>query len=125
MPELRMNAETGRRGGGEVLTKVCINQLEICIWQKWREQEHVWPAARLLSEYLTHDVTKPEERFIVELGAGTGLVSLCLAAADASAHGAPDRRIVATDCDHAALKNMKRNFEAISHFDWAIHEAKL
>ena len=126
MPELRMNAETGRRGGGEVLTKVCINQLEICIWQKWREQEHVWPAARLLSEYLTHDVTKPEERFIVELGAGTGLVSLCLAAADARAHGPSDRRIVATDCDHAALKNMKRNFEAnrlagkttVEKWDW-------
>lgn len=43
---------------------------------------------------------------IVEIGAGTGLVSLFLGASSSSESR---MRIIATDCDSAALKNIKRN----------------
>ena len=75
-----------------------------------REEEHIWPAAKIFANYLTHPDTKLEADVIVEVGAGTGLVSLCLgASAVAPCASESPMRIIATDCDSAALKNMKRN----------------
>jgi len=47
--------------------------------------------------------------------ARAGLVSLVLgaAAARSSARAAAPARVVATDCDKAALKNMKRNVQVV------------
>jgi len=110
----------GARGGAEKLTQVDINGLSVKVWEKWREEEHVWPAAKILADYLISPATRPpycgSADLIVEAGAGTGLLSLILGAAAeesaAQSQSAPAwPPVVATDCDRAALRNMKRNVQ--------------
>jgi hypothetical protein len=95
----------------------------------------VWPAAKILADYLTSPATRPpycgSAELIVEAGAGTGLVSLILGAAaeESSQSGAPAwPPVVATDCDRAALRNMKRNVQenglgrrvSIQEWNWLV-----
>jgi hypothetical protein len=100
-----------------------INGIILSIQEKWREQEHLWPAALVLSKYLTNEATRPEPgSIIVEAGAGTGLVSMALGAVPASLGWS----IFSTDCDHLALKNIRQNLGlnrligrvAVEQWDW-------
>jgi len=81
-----------------------------------REEEHIWPAAKVFATYLT-SASAPalsassNPGTVVEVGAGTGLVSLVIGAKTAATACADESpgRIIATDCDKAALKNMRAN----------------
>jgi hypothetical protein len=77
----------------------------------------------VLSRYLLHESSRPDAgSTIVEAGAGTGLVSMALGSAPADLGWS----VVATDGDHLALKNIRRNLGlnrlagrvAVEQWDW-------
>ncbi|KAJ1476416.1 hypothetical protein T484DRAFT_1825013, partial [Baffinella frigidus] len=96
------------RRGGETERVVEIGErIRIRIMEKWKEEEKVWTAGEVLGRYVVMDGVISPGSVCVELGAGTGVVSLAVAALRRD-QGCEDG-VIATDAAHGSLKNIRKN----------------
>ncbi|KAL1527810.1 hypothetical protein AB1Y20_009193 [Prymnesium parvum] len=78
---------------------------------------HIWPAARLLCDYLlTHPASFSGCRSVCELGSGTGIVGLVYA----KLYGTEEVTVAITDNSPRALKLMEQNV-AFNQFETTVH----
>jgi hypothetical protein len=96
------------RRGGEVEKIVDMGEgINIKVMEKWMEEQKVWAAGEVLGRYVLADGVLASSSVCVELGAGTGVVSLAIAAKRRDQPCAGD--VIATDASRESLRNIKRN----------------
>ncbi|EKX51130.1 hypothetical protein GUITHDRAFT_134645 [Guillardia theta CCMP2712] len=92
------------------------------VWEKWKEEEHVWPASRIFADYLiSHPTSLPNNAKVVEVGAGTGVLSMGIAMGVGGVGS-----VTATDGSRDALKNLRKNVVQnglsskidVKHLEW-------